>query len=147
MTALLIACTLGLPLGAFLAVRRFSGRKILIGIINTLMGMPRLWSGWLSICICPFRAIGVDGLTLTPTAMIIAQVILITPIIVALAVRLLKTCTKITAIYSPHYVCRAILLYSATYMMRAIRCSHCAGRVWPGCIEVGAVIVVGDDDH
>ena len=40
LTALLIACALGLPLGAFLAVQRFSGRGMLIGFINTLMGMP-----------------------------------------------------------------------------------------------------------
>ena len=40
LTALLIACAVGLPLGAFLAVQRFSGRGMLIGFINTLMGMP-----------------------------------------------------------------------------------------------------------
>ena len=40
LTALIIACAVGLPLGAFLAVQRFSGRGMLIGFINALMGMP-----------------------------------------------------------------------------------------------------------
>ena len=76
LTALLFACTLGLPLGAFLAVQQFSGRDMLVGIINTLMGMPPVVVGLIVyLHLSRSGPLGWLGLLYTPTAMIIAQVI------------------------------------------------------------------------
>ena len=84
-SAVAIALTIGLPLGAWLAVARFPGRKVLIAVLNALMGLPPVVVG-LVVYILLSRAgpFGRLGLLFTPGAMIIAQAILITPIIGAL---------------------------------------------------------------
>ena len=84
-SAVAIALTIGLPLGALLAVARFPGRKVLIAVLNALMGLPPVVVG-LVVYILLSRAgpFGRLGLLFTPGAMIIAQAILITPIIGAL---------------------------------------------------------------
>ncbi len=83
-SAVLIAALIGLPVGAGLALFRFPGRRLLIVIINALMGLPPVVVGLLLYLLLsrsgPF---GVFGLLFTPTAMIIAQVLLVTPIIAA----------------------------------------------------------------
>ena len=83
--ALTIAVLIGLPTGALLAVTRFPGRKVLIVLINALMGLPPVVVG-LVVYLLLSRAgpLGALGLLFTPSAMIIAQAILITPIICAL---------------------------------------------------------------
>ena len=86
LTAVLLGGLIGLPLGAALAVLRFPGRGVLVVTINALMGLPPVVVG-LFVYMMLSRAgpLGVLGLLYTPTAMIIAQTILITPIIAALA--------------------------------------------------------------
>ena len=86
LTATLIACLIGLPLGATLAVARFPGRSVLVVLVNALMGLPPVVVG-LIVYLQLSRAgpFGVFGLLYTPTAMIIAQSILITPIVAALS--------------------------------------------------------------
>jgi len=83
--AVLIATLIGMPLGAASALFKFPGRKILIVILNALMGLPPVVVG-INVYLVLSRAgpFGAFGLLFTPTAMIIAQVILITPIIAAL---------------------------------------------------------------
>jgi tungstate transport system permease protein len=83
--AVAIACIIGLPVGASLAVFRFPGRKILVVILNALMGLPPVVVG-LVVYLMLSRSgpLGTLGLLFTPTAMIIAQVLLITPIVAAL---------------------------------------------------------------
>jgi len=80
LTAVLIACVIGLPLGAALAVFKFPGRTIIVVLLNALMGMPPVVVG-LIVYLLLSRAgpLGTLGLLFTPTAMIIAQVCLITP--------------------------------------------------------------------
>lgn len=82
----LLACLIGLPVGALLAVARFPGRRALIVLANALMGLPPVVVG-LAVYMTLSRAgpLGVLGLLYTPTAMIIAQTILVTPIVVALS--------------------------------------------------------------
>jgi len=84
-TAVLIAAILGLPLGAATALFRFPGRTFIVVILNAFMGLPPVVVG-LIVYILLSRAgpLGVLGLLFTPTAMIIAQVILVTPIIASL---------------------------------------------------------------
>jgi len=85
-SAVLIATALGLPLGALLAVKRFAGRRTVIVLLNALMGLPPVVVGLL-IYLLLSRAgpLGELGLLFTPGAMIIAQSVLVLPIIAALA--------------------------------------------------------------
>ncbi len=86
LTAVLLACLVGLPLGAAIAVGRFTGRRTMIVILNALMGLPPVVVG-LVVYLLLSRAgpLGEWGLLFTPSAMVIAQTILITPIVAALA--------------------------------------------------------------
>lgn len=85
LTAVLIAAVLGMPLGALLAVLRFPGRGAVLVVLNALMGLPPVVVGLL-IYLLLSRAgpLGVLQLLYTPTAMIIAQCVLVTPIVAAL---------------------------------------------------------------
>ena len=86
LTAVLVATLVGLPLGAAIAVRRFPGRRAVVIVLNALMGLPPVVVG-LVVYLLLSRSgpLGELGLLFTPGAMIIAQAILITPIIAALA--------------------------------------------------------------
>ncbi|WP_404471009.1 ABC transporter permease [Vreelandella venusta] len=85
LVAVLIASALALPVGAALALWRFPGRNALIVLLNALMGLPPVVAG-LCVYLLLSRAgpLGQFGLLFTPTAMVIAQVILVFPIIAAL---------------------------------------------------------------
>jgi tungstate transport system permease protein len=79
------AAIIGLPLGALVALTRFPGREFAIVVMNTLMGLPPVVVG-LTVYLLLSRSgpLGSWGLLFTPQAMIIAQCILVTPIIAAL---------------------------------------------------------------
>ncbi len=79
------AALIGMPLGAALALFRFRGRASMVVLLNALMGLPPVVVG-LAVYLVLSRSgpLGVFGLLFTPTAMIIAQLILVTPIIAAL---------------------------------------------------------------
>ena len=85
LTAVAIAAFIGLPVGAAIALFRFPGRFFFVVAPNALMGMPPVVVG-LIVYLLLSRAgpFGVFGLLFTPTAMIVAQVLLVTPIIAAL---------------------------------------------------------------
>jgi tungstate transport system permease protein len=85
LSAVGLATVLGLPLGAALAVGRFPGRRALIVLLNALMGLPPVVVG-LFVYLLLSRAgpLGELGMLFTPPAMVIAQTILILPIIAAL---------------------------------------------------------------
>jgi tungstate transport system permease protein len=85
LTATLFSCAIGMPLGALLAVGRFPGRRALVVLFNGFMGLPPVVVG-LVVYLLLSRAgpLGRFGLLFTPTAMIIAQIVLITPIVIAL---------------------------------------------------------------
>lgn len=86
LSAVLIAALIGLPLGAALALWRFPGHGVIVVILNALMGLPPVVAG-LSVYLLLSRAgpLGELGLLFTPGAMVIAQIILVLPIIAALA--------------------------------------------------------------
>jgi len=85
LSALVIACLIALPLGTFLAIQRFRFRRGVIAVLNALMGLPPVVVG-LVVYILLSRAgpFGVLNLLFTPTAMVIAQVIIITPLIASI---------------------------------------------------------------
>lgn len=86
LTAVAMACLIGLPLGAFLAVVRFPGRNVAVAMLNAFMGLPPVVVGlFVYLFLSRSGPLGVLGLLYTPTAMIIAQTILVTPLIAALA--------------------------------------------------------------
>jgi tungstate transport system permease protein len=86
LSAVAAACVLGLPLGAAIAVGRFRGRQALIVLLNALMGLPPVVVG-LMVYLLLSRAgpLGELGLLFTPGAMVLAQTVLILPIIAALS--------------------------------------------------------------
>lgn len=86
LTAVLIASLVGLPLGALIAVGRFRGRGTLIILLNAFMGLPPVVVG-LAVYLLLSQAgpLGPLGLLFTPGAMIIAQSILVLPVIAALS--------------------------------------------------------------
>ena len=85
LSAVAVACLIGLPLGAALALARFPGRGAAIVLFNALMGLPPVVAG-LAVYLMLSRSgpLGPLGLLFTPASMVIAQTILILPIVVSL---------------------------------------------------------------
>lgn len=86
LSAVAIGCLVGIPLGATLAVSRFPGRGMVTTVLSALMGLPPVVVGLLVyLMLSRSGPLGVFGLLYTPTAMIIAQAVLVVPLIAALA--------------------------------------------------------------
>ena len=88
LSAAMIAMVIGAPLGGALAVSRFRGRQTIIVLANALLGLPPVVVG-LAIYLLLSRSgpLGFAGLLFTPAAMVMAQVVLTTPIVIALVHR------------------------------------------------------------
>ena len=91
LSAVAIAAIVGLPFGAVIAVYRFPGRRAVVVLLNALMGLPPVFVG-LMVYLLLSRSgpLGALGLLFTPGAMIIAQCVLITPIIAALSREIMR---------------------------------------------------------
>src|SRR5919108_4758709 len=91
LTATLIAFALGLPLGMLLAFGRFRGRRLALATVHTGMGMPPVVVG-LVVTVLLWRSgpLGGLGLLYTPTAMVVAQAVIATPVVVALVAAALR---------------------------------------------------------
>lgn len=86
LTALVVASLIAMPLAAILAVRRFKFRRVIISVINSLMGLPPVVVGlFVYILLSRSGPLGGLGLLYTIDAMIIAQVVIITPLITSIA--------------------------------------------------------------
>jgi len=148
--ALAISATIGLPLGTYLAISQFPGRRFCVLVLNSLMGMPPVVVG-LMVYLMLSRSgpLGWLGLLYTPTAMIIAQVILITPIIAALCHQVIENLHQEyrDTFYSMgirgHRAVAAYLVDARYALTTCILAGF--GRA---IAEVGAVIIVGGNiDH
>jgi tungstate transport system permease protein len=86
LAAAVLACVLGLPLGGLLAVRSFPGRRALIVVLNALLGVPAVVVG-LVVYLMLSRAgpLGSLGILFTPAAIVVAQTLLVLPIVAALS--------------------------------------------------------------
>jgi tungstate transport system permease protein len=86
LAAAIAGAVIGLPIGAIVAVGRFPGRRTLIVILNALLGLPSVVVG-LIVYLLLSRAgpLGAFGILFTPSAIVIAQTILVAPIVAALA--------------------------------------------------------------
>ena len=143
--ALFLACLIALPLSAFLAVRRFRWRRTVIAILNALMGLPPVVVG-LVVYVLLSRSgpLGALGLLFTPSAMIIAQMIVIIPLIASIAHQSLR---DLWAEYHDLLISMNVtqgqkirtLLWDAR---RALLTAALAG-FGRGIGEVGAIMIVG----
>jgi tungstate transport system permease protein len=143
--ALLIATALGLPAGAFLGLRRFPGSGLLVGVMNTFMGLPPVVVGlFLYLLLSRRGPLGFLGLLYSPSAMIIAQTILAFPIVTALAhaaivhVDPLIRQTARTLGATPLQEALAIVNDARYGIVAAVIAAF--GRV---AAEVGAILIVG----
>ncbi|WP_448033807.1 ABC transporter permease [Bradyrhizobium liaoningense] len=88
LTASIVALLIGAPFGALLAITRFRGRQVIIILTNALLGLPPVVVGLaLYLLLSRSGPLGAAGLLFTPAAMVIAQTLLATPIVVALVHR------------------------------------------------------------
>ena len=149
-TAVALAALLGLPLGAAVALFRFPGRGAAAALINALMGLPPVVVG-LVVYLMLSRAgpFGVLGLLFTPTAMIIAQCLLVTPIVAALTRQIVEDmweeyAEQLTSLGAGPGRALPTLLWDARLsLVTAILAGF--GRA---IAEVGAVMIVGGNiDH
>lgn len=84
-TATLISLLIGIPLGTFLALKPFPGRRFVLSIVNTGMGLPPVVVGlWVSIFLWRSGPFGFLNIMYTSTAIIIAQAIIASPVIIGL---------------------------------------------------------------
>jgi len=143
--AVLLAAAIGLPLGAALAVARFPGRQIVLVLLNALMGLPPVVVGLLVyLSLSNAGPLGPLALLYTPAAMIVAQTVLVTPIVAALA---RQTIEDLRAEYDEQLRVLGIgpagmvatLLWDGRYsLVTALLAGF--GRA---IAEVGAVLIVG----
>lgn len=145
LSAVAIATVVGLPLGALIAVSRFPGRRATIVLLNALMGLPPVVVGLL-VYLLLSRAgpLGAMGLLFTPTAMVIAQAILITPIIAALTRQVVEDAwldyrEQLRSLGETRFGAVITLLSDLRFSLVTIVLSG-FGRA---AAEVGAVIIVG----
>ena len=145
LTAVAIAALVGLPLGAVLAVERFRGRQMLIVLLNALMGLPPVVVG-LVVYLMLSRAgpLGPLGILFTPAAMVVAQAILVTPIIAALARQVLEDAWReyaeqLRSLGARRLSAALTLLWDTRFSLVTIVLAG-FGRA---AAEVGAVIIVG----
>lgn len=145
LTAVLAASLLGLPLGALLALSRFRGRSAVIIIVNGLMGLPPVVAGLIVFLLLSRSGpLGALGLLFSPTAMVIAQALLVLPIIIAITRQLIEDLYRE---YREHLTSvglsgiRAIptLLWDGRF---ALTTAVLAG-FGRASAEVGAVLIVG----
>jgi len=145
LTAVLVGCLIGLPLGAALAVLRFPGRGAVIAVLNALMGLPPVVVG-LFVYLMLSRAgpLGVLGLLYTPTAMIIAQAVLVTPLIAALARQSLSDLAgEYDALFRSLQLGPARQMATLIWEGRYALSTAALAGFGRAIAEVGAVIIVG----
>lgn len=143
----LLASAMGIPLGAFIALNEFPLKRLLKNIIYTLMGLPPVVAGLL-VFLMVSRAgpLGTYGLLFTPTAMVIAQVLLILPIITGLTITATRAVDR--AIIDTAISMGAGRLHTALITLNEARQALIVavlagfGRA---VAEVGAVMIVGGD--
>jgi tungstate transport system permease protein len=145
LTAVAIASVIGLPLGAAIAVNRFMGRRALIVVLNALMGLPPVVVG-LVVYLLLSRAgpLGDLGILFTPAAMVVAQTILILPIVAALSRQVIEDAwqeyrEQLRSLGAGPLTSAITLLWDTRFPLVTIVLAG-FGRA---AAEVGAVIIVG----
>jgi tungstate transport system permease protein len=145
LTSTFFACLIGFPIGAIIGVRPFPGRRVVIVMLNALLGLPSVVVG-LVIYLLLSRAgpLGSFGVLFTPTAIIIAQTILVFPFVTALTRQFIADGWqeyRETLLSLSFSLARAVrtLLWDLRYSLLTVALAA-FGRA---ASEVGAVMVVG----
>lgn len=145
LAATLVAACIGLPIGAAVAVARFPGRGTVIASMNAMMGLPPVVVG-LAIYLLLSRAgpLGSLGLLFTPKAMVIAQTVLIAPILAALARQVVEDAwvgyrEQLVSLGSKTFGSALTLLWDTRYSLATVMLAGFGRAV----AEVGAVMIVG----
>jgi tungstate transport system permease protein len=145
LTAVALAAIIGVPFGAFLALIRFRGREAVIVVLNALMGLPPVVVG-LAVYLLLSRSgpLGTFGILFTPQAMIVAQAILVTPIIAALARQTIEDLwleyrDELTAMNVGPFARILTLIWDGRFSL-VVALLAGFGRA---AAEVGAIIIVG----
>ncbi|MEM1129551.1 MAG: ABC transporter permease [Pseudomonadota bacterium] len=150
LTALVLACLVAFPLAAVLAVKRFRWRRLVIAVLNALMGLPPVVVGLIVyVLLSRSGPFGVLGLLFTPTAMIIAQMVILIPLIASIAHQSLRDLWQeyhdlLISMNVTQTQKMQTLLWDAR---RALITAALAG-FGRGIGEVGAILIVGGNiDH
>jgi tungstate transport system permease protein len=145
LTALLVSAVIGLPAGAALALARFPGRSVLVVTLNALMGLPPVVAGLIVyLMLSRSGPLGWLGILFTPSAMIVAQTLLITPIIVSLTRQVVEDLwaeyeEQLRSLGSSRRQAVPTLLWDGRFsLITAILAGF--GRA---SAEVGAILIVG----
>jgi len=145
LSAVALAAVIGLPFGALIALTRFPGRGAIVVTLNAMMGLPPVVVGLLVfLALSRSGPLGSLGLLFTPLAMIIAQAILITPILAALTRQVIEDLwveyrDELTAMEAGPVTRVAALIRDARFSLVTILLAG-FGRA---AAEVGAVMIVG----
>ena len=145
LSALAISCIIALPLAAILTIRRFKFRRFMIALLNALMGLPPVVVGLLVyIALSRSGPFGVLDLLYTTTAMVVAQTIIITPLITSIAHQSLRELWSeyhdlLISMNTSHKQRIMTLLWDAR---RALLTASLAG-FGRAIGEVGAIMIVG----
>src|SRR3954464_9715724 len=145
LSAVLLAALIGVPLGAWIALSNFRGRDAVIVLLNAMMGLPPVVIG-LVVYLALSRSgpLGAWGLLFTPQAMVIAQTILVAPIIAALARQTIEDLwveyrDELAALNIGPLRRLATLIWDARFSLTTALLAG-FGRA---AAEVGAIIIVG----
>ena len=145
LAALVIACLVGFPLGAVLTTGRFPGRRALVVLVNAAMGLPPVVVGLtLYLLFSAAGPLGPLDLLYTPWAMIVAQAVLVTPIVaaltrVAVAERAAELGETLAALRASPGAARRTYLWEA----RPALVTAALAGLGRALAEVGAVMIVG----
>jgi tungstate transport system permease protein len=145
LSATLAATLLGAPLGAILAIGRFPGRRLIVVVMNGFMGLPPVVVGlFVYLMLSRSGPLGELGLLFTPGAMVIAQSLLITPIIASLMRQVVEDAwseyrEQLVSLGATRWTSGFTLLWDTRYsLVTALLAGF--GRA---AAEVGAVMIVG----
>jgi tungstate transport system permease protein len=145
LTSVAVAATLALPFGAAIAVARFPGKAALIVVLNALLGLPSVVVG-LAVYLVLSRAgpLGSLGILFTPSAMVVAQAILVLPLIAALTRQLVsdawvETNEQLRSLGAGSLDSAVALLWDLRFSLVTIVLAGFGRAV----SEVGAVMIVG----
>jgi len=145
LTAVVISCVIGFPLGAVIGIGDFRGRQCIIVCVNALMGLPPVVVGLVAYLILSNSGpLGWLDLLYSPTAMMVAQTILVVPIVTALSRQIVEDfhaeyAELFRSLSVPHRTAVTTLLMDAKHSLATVALAGFGRAI----AEVGAVIIVG----
>ena len=145
LSAVAIGLVLGLPLGALCAVAEFPGRAAAVGLLNSFMGLPPVIVGLLVyLMLSRSGPLGPFGILFTPSAMVVAQAVLATPLIAALTRQIVADSEaylgeQLRSLRLPAWRRAGVLIFDTRFSLVTAALASFGRAI----SEVGAVLVVG----